>query len=114
MVFKYGAQATYYQLISDKYKQSKKVSLKVINKLANTQIGPLQKEIEDSCSTLITSEDSDWPTGVNDLESPPIALLIKGKRETLRDLSQSISIVGSRRPTSYGNQIATFLARKAA
>ncbi|MSY11024.1 MAG: hypothetical protein F2717_01935, partial [Actinobacteria bacterium] len=37
MVFKYGAQATYYQLISDKYKQSKKVSLKVINKLANTQ-----------------------------------------------------------------------------
>jgi len=114
MVFKYGAQATYYQLISDKYKQTKKVSLKIINKLANTQIGPLQKEIEDSCSTLITSEDSDWPTGVNDLESPPIALLIKGKRETLRDLSQSISIVGSRRPTSYGNQIATFLARQAA
>ena len=73
--------------MSDKYKQSKKFSLKLISKLVNTQVGPLQKEIEDSCSTLITPEDSDWPTGVNDLESPPIALLIKGKRETLRELS---------------------------
>jgi DNA processing protein len=51
---------------------------------------------------------------LNDLHSPPIGLVIKGKRNVLNDLDKSISIVGSRKPTSYGHQIAKTLAMQAA
>jgi DNA protecting protein DprA len=48
----------------------------------------------------------DWPQSLNDLAAPPIALLIKGQRENLALLENSISIVGTRNPTSYGLRIA--------
>jgi DNA processing protein len=39
--------------------------------------------------------------------------VIKGDRSTLKNLDKSISIVGSRKPTSYGYQIAKSLAMQA-
>lgn len=70
----------------------------------------LKKELIDAGSTLLTPEDSDWPIPLNDLQSPPIALVLKGDRGILNNLDKSISIVGSRKPTTYGDQIAKSLA----
>jgi DNA processing protein len=114
MIHSHGAQSTYYQIIKNKFDYYRKISPGLINRLLNTKLELLQKEIEESKSDLITPLDSDWPKGLNDLDSPPIALLIKGRRQTLNGLSISISIVGSRKPTSYGHQIAAYLSREAA
>ena len=63
-------------------------------------------EISKADAFILTPEDVDWPQSLNDLAAPPIALLIKGQRENLALLENSISIVGTRNPTSYGLRIA--------
>ena len=63
-------------------------------------------EIVKAGAFILTPEDVDWPQSLNDLAAPPIALLIKGQRENLSFLESSISIVGTRNPTSYGLRIA--------
>ena len=63
-------------------------------------------EIVKAGAFILTPEDVDWPQSLNDLAAPPIALLIKGQRENLSFLENSISIVGTRNPTSYGLRIA--------
>ena len=63
-------------------------------------------EIVKADAFILTPEDVDWPQSLNDLAAPPIALLIKGQRENLALLENSISIVGTRNPTSYGLRIA--------
>ena len=63
-------------------------------------------QITSAGAFILTPEDVDWPVSLNDLAAPPIALLIKGQRENLSSLANSISIVGTRNPTSYGLRIA--------
>ena len=63
-------------------------------------------QIKSAGAFILTPEDVDWPVSLNDLAAPPIGLLIKGQRENLSSLANSISIVGTRNPTSYGLRIA--------
>lgn len=49
---------------------------------------------------LITPEDSDWPHLLNELEVPPIAIIVKGDTSILNE--DSLAIVGTRNPTPYG------------
>lgn len=113
-IFEYGAKDVYYRLIYEKNNLYSKRFPKVINKVSNCNLPKLKEEIAKSECQLITPEDSDWPLGANDLDTPPIALLIKGRRDALKELNKSISIVGSRKPTNYGVQIARYLSRRAA
>ena len=53
---------------------------------------------------LIMPCDDDWPIQVNDLITPPIALIVKGNIGALH--IPSLAIVGTRNPTSYGARIA--------
>lgn len=87
--------------------------LNLRQRVSCSDLSNLKKEIIDSGCIWLTPEDEDWPSGVNDLLSPPIGLVIKGNRQVLNDLDKSISIVGSRKPTSYGIQIAKSLAMQA-
>ena len=87
--------------------------LNLRQRVSCSDLSNLKKEIIDSGCIWLTPEDEDWPSGVNDLLSPPIGLVIKGNRQVLNDLDKSISIVGSRKPTSYGTQIAKSLAMQA-
>jgi DNA processing protein len=64
---------------------------------------------------LVTAEDSNWPAGLDDLhDSAPALLFIEGELSTLADLSQAVSIVGSRVATSYGLQVTSSLVRELA
>jgi len=54
--------------------------------------------------TLITPEDAVWPIAVNDLEVPPLALIVKGDPSILSE--KSLAIVGTRNPTPYGIRAA--------
>ena len=80
--------------------------LKISDRLKQTNGEEVLAQITKAGAFLISPEDVDWPKSLNDLATPPIALLVKGQRENLAHLKNSISIVGTRNPTSYGLRIA--------
>ena len=102
------------RILSGKYYSKQKNTLDLQHAVVKADLSDLKNELVDSGAIFITPVDSDWPVVLNDLHSPPIGLVIKGKRNVLNDLDKSISIVGSRKPTSYGHQIAKTLAMQAA
>ena len=64
--------------------------------------------IDEAGATFLTPEDPRWPVKVNQLPSAPIALVVKGNVEILTH--NSLSIVGTRKPTPYGIGVATEFA----
>lgn len=102
------------RILSGKYYLRQKNILDLQHAVLKADLSQIKDELIDSGAIFITPIDSDWPVALNDLHSPPIGLVIKGKRNVLNDLDKSISIVGSRKPTSYGHQIAKTLAMQAA
>jgi DNA processing protein len=112
-IFKLGAQVVLDLIISQKhYPKSNKLS-SLSDTVKGAILSKLQVELVESQSTFITPRDEDWPIGVNDLPNPPIGLDIKGDRASLSKLKNSISIVGSRKPTDYGVEITKSLAKQA-
>ena len=79
---------------------------KITERIKQTTGEEVISEITKAGAYILTPEDIDWPVSLNDLAAPPIALLIKGQREYLPNLINSISIVGTRNPTPYGVRIA--------
>jgi DNA processing protein len=112
-IFHTSALAVLEQVINGKYYVKRPEFLDLQQKIAKSDLPSLRKELIDSGCTFLTPEGPDWPSGLNDLISPPIGLVIKGDRSTLKNLDKSISIVGSRKPTSYGYQIAKSLDMQA-
>lgn len=52
---------------------------------------------------IVIPGDADWPTQLDDLSNPPVALYAKGDLSLLgRDLDSLVTIVGSRSATGYG------------
>lgn len=58
------------------------------------------RAIQQCGGELLIPEDPRWPALLNDLEVPPIALVVKGDTSILK--SESLAIVGTRNPTPYG------------
>ena len=59
---------------------------------------------------LVTPEDDQWPTGLDDLQdSAPAMLFVQGKLAALSQMGQAVSIVGSRAASSYGLQVTSKL-----
>ena len=90
------------RLLSGDYNTASKVA----ERLKSNSGEEVLNQITNAGAFILTPEDIDWPVSLNDLAAPPIALLIKGQRENLAHLENSISIVGTRNPTSYGVRIA--------
>ena len=79
---------------------------KITDRLKLSSGEEIISEITKAGAFILTPEDVYWPVSLNDLAVPPIALLVKGQREYLPNLVNSISIVGTRNPTQYGARIA--------
>jgi DNA processing protein len=58
---------------------------------------------------LVHWEESEYPKRLAEIYDPPPLLYVRGNEQVLN--RHTISIVGTRRPTPYGNQIAERLAR---
>ena len=97
-----GAVAVRDRLLSGEYNSAGKIA----ERLKQSSGEEVLSEITKAGAFLLTPEDIDWPESLNDLAAPPIALLIKGQREYLSNLINSIAIVGTRNPTQYGLRIA--------
>ena len=112
-VLRNGAVDTYQKII----KGSSYINIsdfpQIRNRALNVNVEYLKSEIIAANAQFISSEDFDWPVSCQDLSAPPIGLIIKGERKLLTQLSKSISIVGSRRPTNYGLSVANQLAADA-
>jgi DNA processing protein len=71
-------------------------------------LSAIYQSLEKCGGELLTPEDSLWPSVLNDLEIPPIGLIVKGDFEILA--RKSLAIVGTRNPTPYGVRIASDFA----
>ncbi len=56
---------------------------------------------------VVCPADPDWPSGVNDLLAPPICLWVRGPADLSVLARRSVSVVGARSCTSYGDLVAS-------
>lgn len=76
----------------------------IVEKVKNFESAQSFQSIEKTGSHFIIPGDADWPLRVDELESPPIGLIVKGNLEVLGN--PSLAIVGTRNPTPYGVRLA--------
>lgn len=101
-----GADELLRRIIDNVYSSQRKSADRIREKILSTTSETLAEEIERCGGRFITAESEEWPIALNDLAAPPIGLIIKGK--SLRN--NSVSIVGTRNPTTYGARIASEFA----
>ena len=81
----------------------------IITSIRAADVGQILYEIEKAGAQFLTPEHEHWPIGVNQLVNPPIGLVVKGDSTCL--ITDSLAIVGSRKPTNYGANVAREFAR---
>ena len=107
-----GAISVYRRLLSGKHYLTKNNIINLKEKLLQQDVSELRLEISGSGGVFICPQDSDWPTALFDLSTPPIGLIVKGDRSVLGRVNNSISIVGSRNPTNYAVRLSHMLGRQ--
>lgn len=65
--------------------------------------GITYNSISDCGGEFLTPEDPQWPVQLNDLEVPPVGIIVKGDLSAL--IHPSLAIVGTRNPTPYGVRV---------
>ena len=101
-----GAHQTLLRIKDGFYRSSK--AEKTLAQLHPGGTVALLESIENAGGVFITPGDLSWPEQLDDLATPPIGLVVKGKVDCLQ--SRSIAIVGTRNPTPYGARIASDFA----
>ena len=97
-----GVQAVFERIKADVYDSIKHAA--IVEKVKNFDSAQSFQSIDKTGSHFIIPGDADWPLRVDELESPPIGLIVKGNLEVLSN--PSLAIVGTRNPTPYGVRIA--------
>ena len=77
---------------------------KTLEKIKKSNPSQIIEKIMQCGGLFITQEDQFWPTQLDDLATPPIALVVRGAVESLQ--LPSLAIVGTRNPTNYGVRVA--------
>ena len=101
-IFTHGAAKVIIKLQDGGYDAIKFEKLR--HSIATLTSDQVLSAIESTHSQFIVPGDAMWPSAVEDLANPPIALIAKGNLEAL--LMPSLAIVGTRNPTNYGARIA--------
>ena len=101
-----GAEDTLARIKDGFYRSSK--AEKALSHLDPDGAPALLEKIHNAGGEFIVPSDQPWPAQLNDLTTPPIGLVVKGKLDALH--SRSIAIVGTRNPTPYGARIASDFA----
>lgn len=101
-----GAEETLARIKDGFYRSSK--AEKALSHLDPDGAPALLEKVHNAGGEFIVPSDQSWPAQLNDLATPPIGLVVKGKLDALH--SRSIAIVGTRNPTPYGARIASDFA----
>ena len=97
-----GARAVIERIIGGAYDAVKYE--RVISKVRTTSAEQILEKIGETNSHFIYPGTDEWPQPLNDLASPPIALIVRGDVALLK--SWQLAIVGTRNPTHYGVRVA--------
>ena len=97
-----GTQAVYERIRSNGYDSIKHAA--IVEKVKSFESPAAFQAIEKNGSRFIIPGDSEWPLRLDELECPPIGIIVKGNLEILSN--PSLAIVGTRNPTPYGTRIA--------
>ena len=97
-----GVQAVFERITANAYDSIKHAAL--MDKVKAFKGSHALQSIEKAGAQFIIPGDTQWPLRVDELECPPIGLIVKGNVETLSN--PSLAIVGTRNPTPYGSRIA--------
>jgi DNA processing protein len=95
------------QAVFDRIKSNLYDSIKyaaIVEKIKSFESATAFQSIETTGAHFIIPGDAHWPLRVDELECPPIGLIVKGNVEILSN--PSLAIVGTRNPTPYGVRIA--------
>ncbi|MEY4291230.1 MAG: hypothetical protein RL130_1172 [Actinomycetota bacterium] len=98
----HGVPDTYKRILDGRYDPIK--FGRTIEKLQSFDSATEFQKVSAAGAYLLTPEDPNWPSQLDELEAPPISLIIKGKLENFT--TPSLAIVGTRNPTPYGIRIA--------
>ena len=101
-IAEFGISAVYEAIVNELYDPERYAA--VITKVNTFCSDSEQEKLEEAGGVLITPDDECWPSQLEHLINPPIALIVKGRVESLT--KQSLAIVGTRNPTPYGIRIA--------
>jgi len=100
-----GAEVLLANLL-DKNFDFRRRSVARIRERLKTPVETIVREIAESNGNFITDEDREWPHQIRDLITPPIGLIVRGN---IYDCN-SVAIVGTRNPTTYGARVASEFA----
>ncbi len=109
-ISKHGADEVLARIASEKFYLKHPAISRLSTEVKTLNSAQLLSEIHAAGGEFISPEDIDWPIQLDDLISPPIGLIIKGDRKLLPLIENSIAIVGSRNPTTYGIRVSGELA----
>jgi DNA processing protein len=99
-VREYGAPYVVERLLDGFYGGKKNSADKITEHLRQVNIEKIIESFEKSRAIFITPDMHEWPSQLNDLVAPPFGLILRGEVGLLRN--RSLSVVGSRNPTSQG------------
>lgn len=94
------------EIEAGKYSTSKRSIERVQKRLKDRSLDSLLEEISLSGGEFIGRGTSKWPHSLDELVSPPLGIIVKG----LIPRCNSIALVGTRNPTTYGARIASEFA----
>ena len=77
---------------------------RIITRMQSISAEQILETIGATNSQFIYPTTDDWPDSLEDLASPPIALIVRGDLSLLK--SPQLAIVGTRNPTHYGVRVA--------
>ena len=107
---KLGAELLVDRISSGAYSDISQAPMSLAQRFESLNTTEIESQICASGAVLITPKSPNWPTMLNDLYVPPMSLIVKGNVDVLGKLERSISIVGTRKPSSYGMGISTEFA----
>ena len=112
-ISRWGIDDLYDRIKGERFYLKAKSIKRILRVINENNPSKLLDEINSVNGEFISPEDSDWPNQLDDLIAPPIGLVIQGRREVLALLGNSLAIVGTRNPTTYGARVAGELAASA-
>jgi DNA processing protein len=101
-----GAVTVLNGLLGGEYDPKSCSKLRIL--IEQTNSDALQTALNESHSEFIYPGHSQWPQQVDQLSNPPIGLIVKGDLSLLSQ--KSIAIVGTRKPSQYGKEMASSFA----
>lgn len=109
-VVKNGAHKVVTGITAGFYDYSRNSVDKIKSKIKEIDIDSARERIRECGAYFLDPAHKLWPEQLNDLPNPPFGLIVKGEEDYLREMRNSISIVGTRNPTNYGMRVASDFA----